>query len=547
MSMRNILWILSALLAAFSLLACLARLHIPPRIHSRIDAAIRDQIVWQQSSPPAVEKRFARDNHPGDSPVHLRLFLFNITNLEEVQAGAKPILAELGPYTYVKHRVKRHVWFSPDGRVKFKEYSYHLPAPELTNGSLDDLVTTLNIPLVGALEVVGSLSHSQATRWLQLLVSLIESFQDDRIKGLFTTRTVRELLWGYEDPLLARLAPFLPSVNPTFQLLTNMTAPREADKAYAAQINTGLHNISQVWQYEQWNNLTRITSWNPPHIECVRGTDAFQFRPGLAVGQTVEVWVGELFRVAQLVAEEQVTLGPVPLLRFRADPKQGDPDDRYFQYVQGLMNITSPKAAGPSGKPGRPGPPLFLSYPHYCQADERLQQGVEGLSCDPVKHDLFVDVEPTTGITLRAAKRLMLSSWFGGKWHNVEASVRDTFLPIFWAEEASEASGEQLEQFRPMLRAKAAAAAIAAYALPAGLIAVGLAALCAGLALWLESQARSRGGMTRENGEIATTAGDVERDVLQPADQRQWPGAAAEPAGALRDEAGQPLLTSAPI
>ena len=42
----------------------------------------------------------------------------------------------------------------------------------------------------------------------------------------------------------------------------------------------------------------------------------------------------------------QVTLGPVPLLRFRADPKQGDPDERYFQYVQGLMNITSPKAAG---------------------------------------------------------------------------------------------------------------------------------------------------------------------------------------------------------
>ena len=32
----------------------------------------------------------------------------------------------------------------------------------------------------------------------------------------------------------------------------------------------------------------------------------------------------------------------------------------------------------------------------------------------------------------------MLSSWFGSKWHSVEAAVRDTFLPIFWAEEASE-------------------------------------------------------------------------------------------------------------
>lgn len=37
--------------------------------------------------------------------------------------------------------------------------------------------------------------------------------------GLFTTRTVQELLWGYKDPLLARLAPTNPEVEETFGLM----------------------------------------------------------------------------------------------------------------------------------------------------------------------------------------------------------------------------------------------------------------------------------------------------------------------------------------
>ena len=64
---------------------------------------------------------------------------------------------ELGPYAYRKHRVKRHVCFVDNAtRVEFEEYSFHLPLPDLTVGSLDDQVTTLNIPLVGGWVRVGA-------------------------------------------------------------------------------------------------------------------------------------------------------------------------------------------------------------------------------------------------------------------------------------------------------------------------------------------------------------------------------------------------------
>lgn len=50
----------------------------------------------------------------------------------------------------------------------------------------------------------------------------------------------------------------------------------------------------------------------------------------------------------------------------------------------------------------------------------------------------------------------MLNSWFGQRYKAVDPHVVDTFLPIFWAHESSEASHKQLSGFRSLLRAQAA-------------------------------------------------------------------------------------------
>lgn len=87
-----------------------------------------------------------------------------------------------------------------------------------------------------------------------------------------------------------------------------------------------------------------------------------------------------------------MSVGGVPVLRFRPDPAQRQPDPRYYQQIKGLMNVTSPMAAGPSGSPSAAGPRLFLSLPGYCHADGQLAAGVDGVSCDPERHDVYMDV-----------------------------------------------------------------------------------------------------------------------------------------------------------
>ncbi len=69
--------------------------------------------------------------------------------------------------------------------------------------------------------------------------------------------------------------------------------------------------------------------------------------------------------------------------------------------------------SGPEGRAGVAGPPVFLSNAHFCDVDPEVADTVVGLNCSQSEHVTFLDVEPITGITMRAAKRLMMSTEYG--------------------------------------------------------------------------------------------------------------------------------------
>lgn len=205
-------------------LAILVASLIPRHINKALSGGIKDQIVWSEDSPSDTYARYSRDDHPDDPLVQTDFYLLNVTNLEAVKAGSKPVLQQLGPYLYKKHTVKQNIWFDSRGRVTFTrdEFYTELPSNSLFP-SLDDVVATVNLPLLGAL----AKAHSFFGRFvaLQLLLEVLASFHDPSVDGLFMRRTVRELLWGYNDPLLQKLNILLPAIVPSarFQLVPNTT------------------------------------------------------------------------------------------------------------------------------------------------------------------------------------------------------------------------------------------------------------------------------------------------------------------------------------
>jgi hypothetical protein len=82
------------------------------------------------------------------------------------------------------------------------------------------------------------------------------------------------------------------------------------------------------------------------------------------------------------------------------DPAQDNPTSTWArchnQELLGLMNITTPQAAGLEGNANSSGPYVFVSMPMFCGADERLAADSR-LVCDEERHQTFIDVEPITG------------------------------------------------------------------------------------------------------------------------------------------------------
>lgn len=55
--------------------------------------------------------------------------------------------------------------------------------------------------------------------------SMVAIWMNSFNSGLFTTRTVHELLWGYEDPLLRRVSSTSPDVEKVFGLMYKVCTP----------------------------------------------------------------------------------------------------------------------------------------------------------------------------------------------------------------------------------------------------------------------------------------------------------------------------------
>lgn len=55
--------------------------------------------------------------------------------------------------------------------------------------------------------------------------TMVSMWMNSLKTGLFTTLTVHELLWGYEDSLLARVSSLSPDVEKIFGLMYKVCAP----------------------------------------------------------------------------------------------------------------------------------------------------------------------------------------------------------------------------------------------------------------------------------------------------------------------------------
>ncbi|KAI2665328.1 Platelet glycoprotein 4 [Labeo rohita] len=345
-----------------------------------------------------------------DIPIYRQFWLFNVQNPDEVlQQGAKPVLVQKGPYTYRTRFIpKRNITFNDNYTVSFLLPAGAIFQPSLSVGSEEDTFTSLNLAVAG---VYSLLDHKLAN----LLIQRSNS-------SLFQNRTVKELLWGYKDPMLGSTLGYNDTIDGPYTVFT------------------GKDDINKVATIERWQ-------------------DGSSFHPFLDKKDPLFFFSSDICRSISGVYEATVNLKGIDVYRYMLPPEAlaspvENPDNMCYCTnseltknctMAGLLDLTACR-----------GTPVFISLPHFLYASSDIQEAVIGMNPSLEEHTIFLDVEPITGFTLRFAKRLQLNMLYGpsDSITILNKIKENTIFPILWVNETAVLDDETADMFKSELIAR---------------------------------------------------------------------------------------------
>ncbi|XP_032395478.1 lysosome membrane protein 2 isoform X2 [Etheostoma spectabile] len=332
-------------------------------------------------------------------PVYMEYFFFNVTNVDAFLEGAKPEVTQVGPYTYREYRYKDNVSMVDNNRMvsAYNIKSFVFLREKSVGDPAVDSITTVNIPAWAVMnKVKGSFFKT----------SMVSIWMNSYRSGLFTTRTVDELLWGYEDPLLARVASTNPDVEKVFGLMYKKNGTDSGEFIY----HTGVQDYMDYGRVETWKGQSQLTFWTSNQSNSINGSDGSAFHPLLNKNERIYVFTPDLCRSIHMEFEKDVEVKGIPAYRFTPPrsvfaSKEENPANEGF--------CVTPKECLGTGllkvSPCRKGAPVVASFPHFYLGDAKYVSAIQGMSPQRQHHQTFLDLNPTTGVIVRANKRAQIN------------------------------------------------------------------------------------------------------------------------------------------
>lgn len=387
-----------------------------------LHTAVETEVVLKNGT----EAFEAWENPP--APIYMQFYFFNVTNPLEVLDGDRPAVVEIGPYTYREYRPMEQVVFHDNGTkvtaVNTKTYVFQR---NMSRGPESDLIRTVNIPVVTVMERVKDNS---------LEARVISDLMRSKGEGLFTTRTVGELLWGYQDDLLKELKVVKPELVPddVFGLFYKTNASNDGEYVFF----TGQQNYKDFARVDTWNGERSLNWWTSDECNMINGTNGASFHPVLTKSETLYMFSSDLCRSLYALYEEEVTVKGISGYRF-SPPSEVfanvtvNPDNAGFCVPagnclgSGVLNVSACKQ----------GAPIIMSSPHFYQADEKFVQDVFGMTPKKEEHQTVVDLHPLTGFVLQAAKRLQVNVYVEKiPSFSQTGNVRTVVFPVVYLNES---------------------------------------------------------------------------------------------------------------
>lgn len=424
-------------------------------------------------------------------PVYQKFYFYNVTNAQEIeQFGHKPKLEEVGPFTYRSDWTKKDIEMDDlQNIINFKHIKQWQFEPDLSVADHKMQLVTINAPLAITLTLIQSASSA---------VRLLVTFSLDGLSdGFFTKRTVKQLLFdGYPD-LLTTFGPLLNAEMLSQGGHFGYMNARNNSQYGAYEINTGKDDISKLNTINRFNGRTKLTYWNHHQGECnslegattgdmfppvqddkhtsiklfqpdfcrvwpLQYDSKFQHSSGLHLKRFVAT--RDVFRNSTDLPENSCFFqnqrrssheshsapNNVPVPTSRPQNRRG----RNSQAANGTSNRPHHhrlRHEWPAGvftlAPCKFNAPIYISMPHFLDADPYFNSQIDGLSPDPKKHEFLIDLEPRTGSPVSLSARVQINVAISKPPGLVRfRNVPEIMFPVFWQELTVNVTGPVIDQ-----------------------------------------------------------------------------------------------------
>ncbi|XP_053624978.1 sensory neuron membrane protein 2 isoform X2 [Plodia interpunctella] len=333
----------------------------------------------------------------------------------------------------------------------------------------DDEITITNVPFHAVLNAVEEIS-----------AALLPAVQLG-ITGIFgqhsaplTTVRVRDLLFdgiplcqnalvvsGIACSVIRSMSESLQNLQlqPDNSLRFSLMAYRNGTLGQRYNVSRGKEDIEDLGRVTLYSDQPYLSYWPNYRDELsvcnmINGTDSGLFNPFIDTSKPLYALNPDICRSVELRYQGNEEYEGIPSVRFAANEWMFDNDDGCFclNVTRGLKTDEGCMYRGATELFSCVGAHLILSYPHFLYADPMYSNGLIGMTPNPDKHRIFLDIEPHTGVVLRGAKRAQFNVFMRSlPGIPSTANLRTTLTPIFWIEEGILLPEEYVEQLQSSL------------------------------------------------------------------------------------------------
>ncbi|CAF3703471.1 unnamed protein product [Rotaria socialis] len=375
--------------------------------------------------------------------IYMSVYVFDLTNPVEFLNGAKPLLIEHGPFVYKEQRTKTNLRTYENETLSYQEPRQYIF--DRSQSAYDETFkfTTINVIYMTLVNLL------QMDRIPNVYRSIVADVVATIEKPLMT-RSVREYLWGYQDPLLHIFKKILPEIVLDDQIaLFGSAVYLFAYDTYL--IKNGVGRSSQVGIIERFNYSTSLPIWSDPYANMINGTDSTVWHPNARKDERFYAYIRDICRSVYLTFNEtRRNFAGIDLYHYTLPETifSNSTDNQGFCMNATTANKTHALHCLPSGlftqTPCQHFSsvtidfplPIIASNPHFLDADPIVSNAVDGMQPDSELHRSFGDVEPRTGIIMNGSRRLQFNmNVVNDSSISLLSNIRPVFYPMFWGSE----------------------------------------------------------------------------------------------------------------